>query len=277
DLPEQLKAPGEALHSVGVKFKQAVTQAEADATARIAETVRPLTDDADLQGFVELLRKPPEALKAGERLSTYLARQGGVQDFQGELRAIGLPKGRPGLLRKTGLTLDEAGERAFEAGFFNERPTVAELLSALAEDINTAPVFRASEGADVAAAQAINRGIDDTLADFSDLGLDINAPDLPARLREIVSRPRGEAQAVEPGTVRATEEATAEMTANLTDIDGVLLRQVSDDFAGDLDRRISLEDFDGNMIEVRAGDVLDDLKDDAAFLKEYQECLGVPF
>lgn len=64
---------------------------------------------------------------------------GGVRDPGGDLKAIiGGSKGRPGLINnKAGRSLDDAAQYAFEAGYFpghSERPSINELLDAMAED-----------------------------------------------------------------------------------------------------------------------------------------------
>jgi len=71
-----------------------------------------------------------------ETLTQWIMRQGGVQDPAKEVsKIIGGTKGRPGLISKKGRTLDDIGEAAYQEGFFKERPTVAEVLDALDNDV----------------------------------------------------------------------------------------------------------------------------------------------
>ena len=75
--------------------------------------------------------------KSPKSLLSFLIKEGGLKDYKGELKALGLDaKSRPGLLSNKGLDLDEAGLRAFEAGYFNERPDVPELLQAIDDDFS---------------------------------------------------------------------------------------------------------------------------------------------
>ncbi len=82
-------------------------------------------------------------------LVTWLRTQGGVRAQGGELSHAGIDntpragmdfaggEGRFGkLVNNDGMTYDEAGERAWEAGFFTERPTPAEFIDALTQTHN---------------------------------------------------------------------------------------------------------------------------------------------
>lgn len=80
-----------------------------------------------------------------ETLTQFIIRQGGIKDTGAEARHVmGGAKARPGLINnKSGRPLDDLGEAAQQAGFFHERPTVAELLDHLDNDLNRgAPVVR---------------------------------------------------------------------------------------------------------------------------------------
>jgi hypothetical protein len=65
-------------------------------------------------------------------------RAGGLKDTGGDLDAIiGGPKGRPGLINnESGSSLNEAANRAYEAGYFDHVPAENELLDAIAKDHN---------------------------------------------------------------------------------------------------------------------------------------------
>lgn len=49
------------------------------------------------------------------------------------------------IFKKDGRTLDEIGEAAFEAGYFDERPTVAELVDAIREDKTGTKIYSAKD------------------------------------------------------------------------------------------------------------------------------------
>lgn len=86
-------------------------------------------------------------------LYAYAKSQGGLIDENGELANLGIRFGRKKVFQNEGqssilgsgdslrgagnrMTLDEFGERAFEAGYYAERPSVSELLDDLADDFN---------------------------------------------------------------------------------------------------------------------------------------------
>ena len=83
-------------------------------------------------GRVTAKRKP-------ESLTQFLKEQGGLKEFRGELKSIGISaKTRPGLVNnKSGRSFDDAALKAWEEGFFpelNERPTISQFLEVLEED-----------------------------------------------------------------------------------------------------------------------------------------------
>ena len=104
--------------------------------AREAEAGALAGADPDLDNLLDVLRGKGKPPRRPRTLTQFLKDEGGLREYQGELAAIGITsKTRPGLINNaTGRPLDEAGLRAFEEGFFPERPTIAELLDALGED-----------------------------------------------------------------------------------------------------------------------------------------------
>lgn len=124
-------------------------EAIADAGAKEAET--------ELDRALDALRsgKGQKQDVRGPSLATYLHRIGGLTNDGGEVAAVlGGTKLRPGLIRKKGLSLDEAAERAWEAGYlgdtgpgvvgsdiFEARPTPNDLLDALRKDVSGARVY----------------------------------------------------------------------------------------------------------------------------------------
>ncbi len=102
-------------------------EAGEEAAARVTKASSP--ELAKLIAVLRGDRKPPPPPQG---LLGFLRSKGGVQDQGGDLAAMGInSRTRPGFVNKKGQPLDSAGERAFEAGFFRERPTVSELLEAI--------------------------------------------------------------------------------------------------------------------------------------------------
>jgi hypothetical protein len=105
------------------------------------ETKRQLLYLADLSEWVRTAPKRPPC-----RLSNFLRDNGGVQDWRGEITNLtGGKRYRGfGLVSHHGLRIDDAVLLAWEAGYLSsviERPTVADFLDALAEDLNGNPVY----------------------------------------------------------------------------------------------------------------------------------------
>lgn len=126
-----------------VDVERRVRQVANPDTIRVATA---LVDDEDA------LRDSLRALRQGggrpEGLVDFLVARGGLRESGGELAALGISgRSRPGLVNnRGGLTFDDAGEAAAEAGFFSERPTPAALLDALDQDFNRSrPVLRPDE------------------------------------------------------------------------------------------------------------------------------------
>lgn len=97
----------------------------------------------DMVKFVqtELKKKLPESL------TDFLIKQGGIRDWEGEVRSmIGAPNMRPGLINKAGEFLDDLTLRAWEGGFlpnYAERPEINDLLAELMRDLGGDRVVRA--------------------------------------------------------------------------------------------------------------------------------------
>ncbi len=146
----------------------------------------------------------------------------------------------PGLLRKEGRSLDEAGEAAFEAEFFRERPTISELLEALDEEINRGrDLLRDSDAVNVVERDALVE-LGNTL---SDTGVDLQKlrnPKAIAGLREI----RDSIGAVEPqAPVARAGAARVEVLAD---------RQEALDAAVEADVRAAYEGREDDFIWLEA-------------------------
>lgn len=114
-----------------------VERGELEATPELVEKVRGIDQKiAALQTPKEKKRRKPTKAQS---LTDWLKAEGGVQEYKGELAALGITsKVRPGLINnKTGMSFDDAANAAWEAGFFpehSERPTINEFLEVLGED-----------------------------------------------------------------------------------------------------------------------------------------------
>ncbi|WP_456085337.1 LPD3 domain-containing protein [Magnetospirillum molischianum] len=145
-------------------------ESEAAQTRERMAQFRPSDDLAKGDPLADLLRdlrrgRPKEPL----RLLGWVRRQGGLREDGGEVRAIGAN----GLLNdKTGISLDEAALRAWEAGFLPgaERPSVNDFLRALADDANNhVPVYREADLERV----AYRDYLAETAAEFDRMGIDL--------------------------------------------------------------------------------------------------------
>jgi predicted RNA methylase len=139
-----------------------------------------------------------------QSLTAYVIAEGGLKDDAREVRHIaGEARQRPGLVNKDGSSLDDMARRAWESGFLpGERPTVAEFLDALQDDLHTGLVVRAADETaleDIKIADEIARELEDygiIPAQFRTedglrqwLGQDIAKPQRPVR-----EKPAGRAQ-----------------------------------------------------------------------------------
>lgn len=142
----------------------------------------PRTDELDL--LIDDLRAeriPSEREAYGESMADF-ARRLGVRDDRGDLAALDIDKERkPGqrnVLRDDGLSVDELGERALEAGFYQERPTVSQVLDDISESVRGNPVYalynsEVGDG-DVASRRDALLALDENIAEQ---GIDLDALD----------------------------------------------------------------------------------------------------
>lgn len=97
---------------------------------------------------LEILRQDINRLKKGVsrkvskglRLSQFIKKMGGINDDRGDIKAMG---SSVGLLNKNGISLDEATQMAWDAGYIQstERPDVNQLLDLLSDDLGNKPVY----------------------------------------------------------------------------------------------------------------------------------------
>lgn len=175
-LSDRTRALSRAVDQARVAADEARTAAEAARPPREAGVEneapprRMITDDerADIDALVEEVRarrREAREARSGRRLSEFVAQDlRGIRDDRGDIAAFN--NGRAGfrsLLSERGVQLDQAIERAVEAGYFPEHTTMETLpdqrafLSALEDDVrNIRPLHPA--GADD------RRGAQDSLA-----------------------------------------------------------------------------------------------------------------
>ncbi|HEV2186934.1 MAG TPA: hypothetical protein VGR70_06985 [Stellaceae bacterium] len=141
----------------------ALDQADPDIReALLRSSVAAIADDkpVDVDGLWRDLRdayeQPLEGSNANpyetiprepQRLTEFLRSLGGVQDQGGELGDMLGGRQRPGLINRTGLPLDEATYRAWEAGFLpgTERPDINTLLEHVDRDLRGNAVYSSQD------------------------------------------------------------------------------------------------------------------------------------
>lgn len=93
----------------------------------VVEQIKGRNDPDDMRYLIELMEGAKAQVKEPPSLLTFLRSQGGIQDAGGELAARDL--GRVKFTNnKSGLTMDEALERAWEAGYFAHKPMEGDTL-----------------------------------------------------------------------------------------------------------------------------------------------------
>lgn len=117
-----------------------------------ADWLKKEVEDLQSQPAVQTIVDMAMDLKANpvqkpETLATFMRRMGGIQEARGELRAFTDKGGAGGLVRKDGMTLDDAALRAWEEGFIPgmERPDINEFLDALRSDYDGGMVVRVDD------------------------------------------------------------------------------------------------------------------------------------
>lgn len=130
------------------------------------EELSPDITPQDVQAMLDIVQSK-ERPKMPQTLSKFIRASGGLIDSGGELRNMGItPKTHPTLVRPASASIndpnlfgkadalaktngarsfDDAGLIAWEEGFFPERPTVAEFLDALGDDLTGNHTVRADD------------------------------------------------------------------------------------------------------------------------------------
>ena len=109
-------------------------------------------------------------------LLQFIRSKGGVIDEGGELRMMDASKQFVGLVNKNGVELDRMGEALFEAGYFSERPTVAELLDYIDDELRGNKHYPMGYVLEKSVSQAENESLlDDAISEYADImGYDIS-------------------------------------------------------------------------------------------------------
>ncbi len=175
-------------------------------------------------------------------------------------------------LRKEGRPLDQAGEAAFEQGFFRERPTVSELVEALDEEINRGrDLLRDADAVDVAERDAMIE-LGEGLADA---GVDLRVmknPEAIARLRQI----RDSLAVTEPQAppARAEAERVDALADNQEALDAAVEADVRAAYEGRGDEPIWTEADDGTAARMTADEMFESFERDAADFEALKVCVG---
>lgn len=116
----------------------------------------------DVQAMLDIVRGGRDKPKKPQTLTQFIKSRGGLIDDRGELKSMGAtPKTRKGFVKpaaeslksrdmfgkgeSNASSLDDAGLAAWEEGFFNERPTISELLDAIGRDFDGDHVVRQAD------------------------------------------------------------------------------------------------------------------------------------
>ena len=175
-------------------------------------------------------------------------------------------------MRKEGRPLDQAGEAAFEQGFFRERPTVSELVEALDEEINRGrDLLRDADAVDVAEHDAmVELG-----AGLAGAGIDLRVmknPEAIAKLRQM----RDSLAVTEPQAPPARAEAArVESLADHREaLDAAVEADVRGAYEGRGDEPIWTEADDGTAARMTARAMFETFERDAADFEALKVCVG---
>lgn len=144
---------------------------------QVPEVLKKMGKMDDLDVILDRMRAgdiPTLQQARGDSLLQFIRKQGGLQDQGGELAARDLSKATPGLVRKTGLTLYAAAEKAMEAGYIKAHD-LTEFMQALDEELQGKPRYRAE--ADDTVAQETLAQMEELDRFLGGLGVDLKTLD----------------------------------------------------------------------------------------------------
>ncbi len=158
-----------------------------------------------------------------QSLTSYLASKGGLKDYKGELKALGIANNRlPGFVRREGgMNFDDAALTAWEAGYFrtSERPTINEFLSALDDDFNQRRLV--VRDVDEDAARALEE-FEDIRRSLDELGVDL------ANTKSPLLRRQGVSDDIQAVMKRANEFRAERRASRISDLEKRLSEAESD-------------------------------------------------
>ncbi|MBY0354267.1 MAG: hypothetical protein K2Q12_00895 [Rickettsiales bacterium] len=142
-----------------------------------------LPEGVTMQSIMDAIEEVKAAERApkAQRLAGFVRSKGGIADSWDEINNLaGDSKKALGLKSSKGKRIDEMALAATEAGYFKDRPTVAEFLSALSEDVNDVRRVVRSED-NFLDQRRYNAGLLER--DLFEMGIDVNTKDI--RLRKV--------------------------------------------------------------------------------------------
>lgn len=143
-----------------------------------------IRSDADLYLQLQQIRAELNKLEKPKTLLQFLKENGGIREQGGELAYMDLKnKDYPGLVKKNGMFLDAAGEKAWEAGYFAERPTVNDLVEAIREDFTSRNVFSENARDLVSKREELSDFINQSEQYFDQKGIDLSKKEIIKQLK----------------------------------------------------------------------------------------------
>lgn len=250
----------------------------ADLRGEFQATVTELSTMApeDFAALAAQIKRPP---KVDELSLLGFLQKEGVVDQAGELASIGLTsRARPGLLRATGRTLDEAAEAAYEAGYFGPpsqvaRPSIPEFLEAVAEDFAGGGVYANPE---VKAIREQAESLGRLGSELSDAGIDLDklTPDQAhAAVRRLAADVHHEFGGDAVPLSRMEGDFVAMTEADAQRFDAMLEADVRRDFQGRESESIFFSNEDGTTGRMTIAEMFADFEADDVLLKEFGSCL----
>ncbi len=160
-------------------------------------------------------------------LSQFIVSRGGIKDSDRVLANLGLsPRARPGLIKRSGATVQDVAHAATDAGYFTRRPSQQELATAIRDDLAGRKIYARNGTFGNAEARAAYDGAiasrNGLRSDLQRLGLDLDGT-TNDDLRDAVHAMAADAQATPAvrtdytgQAVRDAEQADHDLTSSAT-------------------------------------------------------------
>lgn len=185
-----------------------------------AERQRLAVDQGTVDAVLDMWRLVvKENPKKPLSLVAWIKRNGGLRDEGNALaHMLGGRREAGRLIRKGGMALDDAGLRAFEKGYFPERPTISDLLDAIDDDIRTGGTRFSEVDAEAAETWRIAQEYREELERYGIAGVTSEA-----RARQLITeRLRQEANSTPAANAaREAMDADREFLADLAKLDEI--------------------------------------------------------